>query len=185
MNPIEIAGVVFTVIYVLLAIYGNPWCWPAGIIGSAFYIYYNIDLKFYQDAILQFYYVLAGFYGWYYWVKNKGAETSAPIVNQPAKQLLPVLIIGIIIFPATGYVFHKLGNNKSYIDAFTTVFSFIATWLTARKVLQNWWLWMLVNSVLVYQYVAVQSYPTAGLYVFLTVMSVLGYYQWKKKLSAA
>ena len=71
----EYAGVLFGVIYVLLAARGNVWCWPAGIISSALYIYINIYHRLFQDAILQTYYVAAGFYGWWLW-KNPTKDPS-------------------------------------------------------------------------------------------------------------
>ena len=76
---IEYTAVVFGVIYVLLASRGNIWCWLAGIISSALYIYINLTHQLFQDAILQTYYVVVGFYGWWLW--NKKGNTEGISIN--------------------------------------------------------------------------------------------------------
>jgi len=182
MTPLEIAAVVFGVVYVILAGLGNPLCWPLGIIGSALYIVFNISLAYYQDAILQGYYVLAGFYGWYLWSRKSDAE-ELHFTSKSFAQLLPYIVTGLAVFPITGYLFSKIGNAYSYIDALTTVFSFIATWMTARKILESWIFWIVIDAILVYQYGLKHSYLTSGLYLFYTFISVWGYYKWQKQIS--
>lgn len=185
MSPLEITTVVLSVIYVILAGLEKPLCWPIGVLASVIAMLYSYELKYYQDAILQVYYILVGFYGWYIWLKkDKTQHTELHISTKTFKQLLPWFIGGAFAVPALGYLFAKLGNTYSYIDAFTTVFSFIATWLTARKVLQNWVMWVVVDAVLAYQFGIKQAYLLSGLYVFYSVISVWGYYNWQKKFAA-
>lgn len=185
MTPLEIAAVIFSVAYVILAALGNVWCWPIGIIASALYIIFSLSLNYYQDAILQGYYVLAGFYGWYVWAQKKGSREQLSFHSSSVNQLLPYIVLGLVLFPITGYIFSKWGNAYSYVDAFTTVFSFIATWMTARKILQNWLFWIVIDAILVYQFGLKHSYLTSGLYLFYTFMSVWGYYKWRKLIFAA
>ena len=185
MTPLEIAAVFFGVLYVILAIKSNVWCWPAGMISAALYIVFDLQLKYYQDGILQAFYVLAGVYGWVLWTKKK-EESAAPrtdLHSRTFKQMMPLLVAGLFLFPVAGYAFSKFGNAFSYLDAFTTVFSFIATYFTAKKVLENWIMWVILDIVFVLQYFLKDAYLTSGLYLFLTLMAVYGYYEWRKQLN--
>ncbi len=188
MNPIEIAAAVFGVLYVILAVKSNPWCWIAGIISAFLYIIFDIQLKYFLDAILQTYYVAAGVYGWYLWtsasIQTNGDEASKlPISTHSFRQLLPLIILGLALVPLLGYTFSKAGNANPYIDSATAVFSFIATYLTAKKILQSWQMWVAIDLVLIVQYFLKNAYVTSGFYLFLTVMAVYGYFEWKKSIS--
>jgi nicotinamide mononucleotide transporter len=188
MSALEISAALFGVVYVLLAIKGNAWCWPAGIISAALYIVFDIELKYFLDAILQCYYVLAGFYGWYLWTQSRerdAMKSDNTITSFPLQKLFPFLLLGTVLTPALGYVFAKAGNAYPYLDAATAVFSFIATYLTAKKVLENWLMWVFIDLVLIAQYAIKQAYITSGFYAFLAAMAVLGYLEWKKQLRTA
>lgn len=183
MSAIEIAAATFGVIYIVFAVKGKWWCWPFGIISAIVYIVFDIQLKYYLDAVLQTYYVFAGFYGWYLWTQNSGSETvAANIVIYSFKKLLPFLILGSVLMPALGYLFSTFGNAYPYIDAFTAVFSFIATYFTAKRILESWHIWIVVDMILVIQYFLKDAFVTSGFYLFLTVMAVYGYFEWRKQM---
>ena len=146
MNPVELAAALFGVLYVILAVRSNALCWIAGIASAVLYIVFDLQLKYFQDAILQTYYVVAGFYGWYLWTRISepsplGGNGKLTIVTYSISKLFPFLLLGTVLSPVFGYLFSKLGNAYSYIDAFTAVFSFIATYLTAKKIIENWISW--------------------------------------------
>jgi nicotinamide mononucleotide transporter len=184
MSPVEIAATVFTVAYVVLAAKGNIWCWPAGMIGSALILVCDIPAKYYQDAVLQAFYVLAGIYGWVMWTrKNAQSGEALKIESRTFRQIFPLLFAGLILFPAQGYLFNKFGNSYSYIDAFTTVFSFIATYFTAKKVLESWLMWVIIDFIFIIQYALKEMYFISVLNLFLTVMAVYGYYEWRKQIT--
>ncbi|HWB63993.1 MAG TPA: nicotinamide riboside transporter PnuC [Chitinophagales bacterium] len=183
MTPIEIIAVVFGVAYVLLAIKSNKWCWIAGIISSGLYIVFDLQLKYFQDAILQTYYVAAGAYGWYLWTRKPVGDASSPLAvnTKPFIEMLPLLGAGLLVFPVMGYGFSKIGNSFSYVDAFTTVFSFIATYYTAKKLIESWLMWVFLDLIFIMQYFLKHAYLTSGLYLFLTIMAVWGYIEWRKQ----
>lgn len=187
MNAVELGAAAFGVLYVILAVKSNPWCWMAGIVSSALYIFFDLQLKYYQDGILQLYYVLAGVYGWYLWTKiSNPSEMSSGhrliVQSYSYQKLIPVLILGAVLTPAFGYLFSRFGNSYSYIDSFTTVFSFIATYLTAKKIIESWQMWVLIDLVLILQYFLKGAYVSSGLYLFLAIMAFYGYLEWQKQI---
>lgn len=182
MKWLEISAVAFTVIYVILAIKGNPWCWIAGIIGAALTIIFDLQLRYYQDAVLQTYYVGAGIYGWKQWTKRKDTSDSFTVFSVDLNFFAPWLFIGFILTPLFGFIFSQLGNSFPYVDAFTTVFSFIATYLTAKKILESWLMWMVIDTVFIVQYFLKDAYWFTALFIFLTIMAYIGYSGWKKKI---
>lgn len=178
---IEHAAVFFSVVYVLLAVNANFWCWASGIVAAALYIVFDLELKYYQDAILQLYYVFAGIYGMYLWRKHKdNLSTELKISKWKWKEHTTLLAVGLVLFPLFGFAFSKFGNSFPYLDAFTTVFSFIATYLTAQKILESWLMWIALDLIFIAQYHLKMAEATAILYLFYVIISVMGYLRWQK-----
>lgn len=182
---LEYTAVACGVIYVALATRGIIWCWPFGILSALLYIFINAQHDLYQDAILQSYYVLAGCYGWWMWHKKETQADTAGIISFSPMQNLKWLLTGMALFPAMGYAFSNFGNSLPYLDAAVTVFSFIATWMTARKILQSWLFWIAIDITAAIMYFLKGLHATTGLYLFFTAAAIYGYYEWRKQMRAA
>ncbi|MEY1639743.1 nicotinamide riboside transporter PnuC [Tenuifilum osseticum] len=185
-NYIELIGAITGLIYLYLEIKQRVWLWPLGIITSAFYIYIFYESKFYADMGLQFYYLFISIYGWYHWLFGGAvkAKNSLPVTNTPKSNYLPLLAASVAFFVIIRYILvHYTDSPVPTGDAFTTALSIIATWMLARKYIEHWWLWVVVNSVSLALYLYKGLYPTSVLFVFYTTMSVVGYYQWKQEKS--
>ena len=180
---LEYTAVVFGIIYVLLASRSIIWCWLTGIISSALYIYINIYHHLFQEAILQTYYVVAGFYGWWLWNKKGNAKDEISINSFSLQKNLMLIFFGALLVPIFGFGFSKLGNSLSYFDAAVTVFSFTATWMTAKKILENWLFWIVIDVVAAVMYFVKGLHATSGLYIFFSIIAVYGYFEWKKELN--
>lgn len=179
----EYLAVALGVIYVLLATRSNVWCWLAGIVSSGIYIYINITHQLYQDAILQTYYVIAGFYGWWLWSRPAPKEESlGQVQSYTFSQNLKLIGGGALLVPVFGFAFAKLGNSLSYFDSAVTIFSFIATWMTAKKIIENWLFWIVIDIVAACMYYIKHLELTAALYIFFAAIAIYGYFQWRKQL---
>ena len=177
---LEILSVVFSLVFLILVIRENIWCWPFGIISSALSIVLFYQIKLYSESILYIFYVIMGFYGWYRWQKFQSTQ-SFHIRKWRLPQHLRVILIGILLMIGLGYYFDKKTDAAiPYADAFSTMFSFIATYLEAHKVLSTWIYWILINGFTVglYWYKGVHIY--AGLMVIYFVFSFIGWYSWNK-----
>jgi len=179
---IEITGAVLGLLFLFFEIRQSAWLWPTGILSSLFYIYIFYAAQFYADMGLQVYYVVVSIYGWYYWLKGKREEEDKlPVVRLKARLAQLLALFTILIFVLIAYVLvHFTDSPLPYWDAFTTALSITATWMLARKILEQWWLWIIVNLVSLGLYVYKGLYPTVVLFAFYTLMSFVGYRQWKK-----
>ncbi|MCC7332138.1 MAG: nicotinamide mononucleotide transporter [Flavobacteriales bacterium] len=177
---IEIIAVLFGVVYVVLAAKNNNFCWIFGIIGSAISIYlFIVYAKLYAEALLYFYYVIAGIYGWIIWKKQK---VSDEVYQHSFYKHIVIVTIGTLLsfalYKMVTYFF--VDAQRPLIDSFTTIFSFIATYLTAKKWIENWLYWVVIDLVSTFLYFSRGLEIYALLMVANTLIALYGYFSWKK-----
>ncbi|MCH2213827.1 MAG: nicotinamide riboside transporter PnuC [Flavobacteriales bacterium] len=179
---LELVAVGFNLCYVILAAIRSIWCWPFGIVGSALSIWLFVDSKIYAEAILFSYYVLMGFYGWWNWKKSDDpSRTSLRIItfsvwSHGLIALLGVLLTAVLFFTLKGLT----DAEMPLLDSFTTVFSFIATWMVAKKILENWIYWIVLNFLTIFLYFSRDLSLYAILSALYVILSVYGYISWRK-----
>ncbi|MFA8433634.1 MAG: nicotinamide riboside transporter PnuC [Marinifilaceae bacterium] len=184
-NYIEVLGTVAGLIYLYLEIKQKIWLWPLGIITSALYVYVFFTSKFYADMGLQVYYLVVSVYGWYFWLKGKSTELGEKlcVTHITPRLFLSLFGVNALIYAFLVYVLVNFTDSPlPYWDAFTTSLSIVATWMLARKILEQWLVWVVVNAVSLGLYLYKGLYPTSVLFLFYTSMAVVGYYQWKKDM---
>ncbi len=180
---IEWIAVGFNLVFVLLIIKENKWGWPFGIIGSLLSIYIFIVSKYYSEAILYSYYVFMGIYGWVRWSSNSRGQLL--VREWSVMKHLLSLVTGLILFMALGFGFSEFSDaDKPYYDSFSTVFSFIATYMEAQKILSAWIYWIILNAYSVWLYMSKGLEVYGFLMVFYTILSVAGYIRWRKSMQA-
>jgi nicotinamide mononucleotide transporter len=183
-NWIEIVGVTTGLVYIFLSIKQNIWCWLFGIISSALYLFVFFDSKIYADMLLQAYYVIMGVYGWIHWAgaDRLDKKTQVPVLRLNIKEAMGLLAITLVLFVGIAlFLIYFTDSTIPWIDAFTTSLSFTATWMLARKILEHWLIWVVVNTVSIALYFYRGLYPTIILFVVLTILAVIGYIEWKKE----
>ena len=80
-----------------------------------------------------------------------------------------------------GYIFDQYSNQANpYLDAFTTIFSLMATFMVAKKVLENWIYWIVIDLLSIQLYAHRDLNLTAVLFALYTVIAVVGYFRWRK-----
>ncbi len=142
-----------------------------------------IDAKLYSEAVLYLFYVVIGFYGWYHWSKKKGGglQASMRIIDWPWTGHLVVLVLGAMLVLPLGYFMEQMQANNPYLDAATTVFSFIASYMQARKILSSWYYWIVLNAISIVLY-SIRELPIyAALAALYLVLSFVGWQAWRKK----
>jgi len=179
-SALEWAGVVTAFACIVLAAMGHILNWPVSIISSAAYAVLYYRFKLYGDSFLQLYFLATAVYGWYYWLKREKRHEK-PIVQLSASGwLIAIAAIAILAALLSVFLDNYTNTDVPYIDGFCTAMSFVAQILMARKVLQNWVLWIIVDvcyvPLLLYKGLA----STAVLYAVLVVLAVLGYVEWKR-----
>lgn len=184
-NYIELAGTIFGLFYIILSIKQNIWCWPIGLITSALYIYVFFVTGFYADMGLQVYYLIVSIYGWYFWLYGgKSKKQDNLKISKVGFWLSVYLILATaILFGVIAFILVNFTDSViPYWDAFTTAASFVATWMLARKIIEHWLIWIIVDSVSLGLYIYKGLYPTVILFAVYTVLAIIGYIEWKKEL---
>lgn len=182
---LEIIGTLIGLVYLWLEYRASIYLWIASIIMPAVYlfVYYNAGL--YADFGINIYYLLAAVYGWWVWKygnKEKQGE-ELPITRMPrgkwkmaaAMYLVFQLLIAWILIRYTD-------SNVPWCDAFTTALSMVAMWMLARKYLEQWLVWIVVDVVSVALYLYKGLFFTAGLYALYAIIAVYGYWNWKNMM---
>lgn len=185
-NWVEITGTIFGIAYVFLSIKQNILTWFLGLITSLLYIYVFYVSKFYADMALQFYYVWISIYGWFIWTRGKQTQQGReilPVVKINRKQIIILSIVSFVLWIAIYLILYKYTDSPVPIgDAFTTAFSIVATWMLARKILEHWLIWIVVDFVSLLLYLWKGLYPTSLMFIIYTLAAGWGYWEWKKDL---
>lgn len=184
MQTLEIIGVVIGLIYLYLEYTANKWLWPLGVLMPIVYVWIFYQSKFYADMGIHIYYFFASIYGWIRWTRNKIDEKQPKISHTPKQRIAPLSVIGAIIFALIAFILIRFTDSPvPYGDSFTTTVSIIGMWMLAQKYVEQWWLWVAVNVVSCGLYVWKGLYPTAGLFAVYSVISVMGYYKWRRMMA--
>ncbi|WP_018476922.1 nicotinamide riboside transporter PnuC [Pontibacter roseus] len=183
MSLVELIGVIAGIAGVWLAAKQNIWTWPISIIGVAAYVYVFYEVRLYADMGLNAFYVISSFYGWYEWLYG-GKGHGERQVTRVGRQELTVLLVLVVLFTAgLGYFLDNYTDaDLSYTDSATTAVSLMAYWMMARKRLENWIVWLVVDVVYVGVYLYKELYLTTFLYLVFLVLAAMGYLDWKRDL---
>ncbi len=181
-NWIEFLGTVLSIIYLYLSIKQRIGLWLFGFLCSLLYVIVFFQAKFYADMSLQFYYLAVSIYGWFSWKgKSKKAESVLSISKTSIKSGIEMFFIAVVIYFFYYYILSQFTDSPlPRADSFTTALSIIATWMLARKKLEHWLLWIVVDSVSAGLYIYKGLYITSILFVIYTIMAIVGYYQWRR-----
>jgi nicotinamide mononucleotide transporter len=180
MTLVEAIATFFGLICVWLTVKQNILCWPTGIVQVTLYIFVFYDARLYSDMILHIIYVIINVYGWYHWLygNKEKEELNVSLVGKWIWMWLIICVLGTL---AWGYVMATYTNAAlPYFDSFITAASLIAQWLMARKIVESWWFWIVVDIVAVGVYFVKGLYITTGLYAVFLVMATMGYFEWQR-----
>jgi nicotinamide mononucleotide transporter len=184
MSVWEIIGTVLGVAGVWLMIRQNIWGWPVGLAQVAVYAWVFFGAKLYSDVILQFFFFAIQGYGWWHWMTNKhtAAHSDLPVTRLPMRSLLGWIALGAIATAGWGAYMGTTDASLPHWDAFILVFSLIAQWMQARKKLECWAGWLVVNTVAIGVYWVKDLRLTAALYVIFWTMALWGWREWRRTM---
>ena len=182
-HTLEIIGTFVGLVYLWLEYKASIWLWIASIIMPAIYIFVYYEAGLYADFGINIYYLGAAVYGWFIWkYGNKSKEQKElPITCIPNKSWLKSLIVFIVTLIIIAWLLiNYTDSNVPWWDAFTTALSIIGMWMLARKDLEQWWVWFVVDVISVGLYIYKELYFTAGLYGLYATIAIFGWLNWKK-----
>jgi len=182
-RPIEIIAVCCGLVNVTLVVKRSIWNYPFGIVMVSLYAKIFYEHQLYSDAILQIYFFFFQFYGLYYWLKGKSEDGKVVVNPLSPKKFQIYLAFALIFWVAWSYTMGQLTDASfPYWDGAIAVLSMLAQFLLARKHLENWYLWIVVNILAIGLFTVKDLQPTAALYCVFLVLSIIGLVQWRRSL---
>lgn len=180
LTPLEAAGVAFGVLYLVLAIRQNILCWPAALIGVLLSLVLFYEAKLYMEAALQIFYAAMAFYGWWQWRNgaSRVLESALPVSVWPMRTHALAIGATLAASALVGAALARTDAAFPYLDTFTSVAAVVTTYMVAKKVLENWIYWFVIDAIGVYLYAARGLYLYAALFVLYLVLVVFGYCRW-------
>lgn len=193
MSYIEFFGTIFNIVCVWLAVKRNIWTWPIGLLGVVLYFFLFYQIQLYSDMIEQVYFFIMSFVGWSIWLRNRSnKENNNQEVNiqyNTKRENIFYLVAIIVATIILGYgmsnihlIFPQIFTEPAsypYLDALTTIMSFAATILMARRKFECWYLWILVDIIGIWLYYTKGVKFIALEYVLFLVMASRGLWEWR------
>lgn len=186
MSPLELVAAVLGLVAVWLIVGERLLAWPFGILTGTLYIVIFVQARLYAGALLQVIYVGLQCYGWVSW-SRRGADGARLVVTRARWRTLAIAgLVGAAGTLALGTALARYTDQAlPYWDSFVTAFSLVAQWMVARKLIENWALWFVVDVVAAGLYAVLGLHFTAVLYTAYLGLAVAGWRQWHASLLAA
>ena len=179
----EIVAVVAAIAYLGFAIRQQIICWLFAAISTAIYIWLFIEAKLYMESVLNVFYLLMAGYGWHVWRSGGQDGHNRPVVIWPRNTHLVAIAVLGLVSALNGYVLSSFSDAAfPYIDSLTTWFAVWGTFLVARKVLENWWYWLLIDIASIFIYWSRDLQLTSLLFVVYVIMIPFGLVSWTKSM---
>ncbi len=180
-SGLEITAVLFAILYLVLAIRENIWCWPCAMVSTAIFVWLFIGARLYMESVLNIFYFIMAVYGWFVWRSGDSDKQALPVSVWSAATHLTAVLMIIVLTAVSGYALVSFTDAAyPYVDSATTFAAIWATFLVARKVLENWWYWLLIDAVSILIYWSRGLELTALLFVVYVVMIPFGLVSWTR-----
>ena len=175
----EVLAVLSAIIYLILAVKQNIKCWYAAIFSSGLYFFIMYSAGLYMESVLQIFYIAMAFYGWSQWRVSEDNNTKLLVrtwkVSNHVKAILSIIILSII----SGYFLEKYTNAAlPFIDGLTTWGAIIATYMVAKRLLENWIYWFVIDSISIFLFMSRGLFLTALLFFVYLIIIYFGYKSW-------
>ena len=187
---LELLGVLTGIVYLWLEYRASIYLWIAGIIMPAIYIFVYYDAGLYADFAVNIYYLVIALYGWLAWKtgfrlfgKQDKSDAELAISRTPAKTWIGIVAVYIAtqLFIAWLLICYT-DSTVAWADSFTTALSIVGMWMLARKYIEQWWVWCVVDVASSALYIYKGLHFTALLYAVYAIIAIFGYYKWKKMI---
>ena len=180
-SGLEVTAVVFAIAYLLLAIRQNIWCWLCAGISTAIYVWLFFSARLYMESALNGFYFAMAIYGWIVWTSGRSNGHERPVVLWPWQTHATALTAIGVLSGVNGYLLRRYTDAAfPYVDSLTTWSAIWATFLVARKVLENWWYWLVIDSVSVIIYWVRDLQFTSLVFVAYVIMIPFGIVSWTR-----
>ena len=181
---LQIVGTLLGLLYLWLEYRANIWLWIVGAIMPMVHGVLYLSSGIYADAMMQLYYVFAGIYGLYVWLRGaKRAEKVVNIQYTPTKWIIPLVVVYAVLHVAMYYLLSEFTDSRvPFFDSMSTALSIVAMWMLSRKLVEQWLVWLVVDMISVGLYLYKGIPITAMLYTLYCALAIAGYMRWRRQV---
>ena len=181
---LEIFAVCSAILYLILAANEDVRCWYAALFSSILYMYIMYTAGLMMESFLQIFYICMAIYGWYIWSSKINVEQELKIRSWKMQYHLYTITIVTLLAIITGFFLEKYTQAAlPFLDAFTTWGAIITTYMVAKKIIENWIYWFVIDSISIYLFMSRELYLTSLLFFIYLIIIIFGYRSWMKKLN--
>jgi len=193
-TPWELVAVCLGLAYLALAMRESLWCWPAAFVSTVIYTWLFWQVALLMDSMLNVYYMGMAVFGWWSWVRvNKSDDSLPEAADTPPEPIQKIVswrwqnhfiaIAAVVTLSVISAALLRRYTEAAwpFWDSFTTWGSVLTTYMVAKKVLENWLYWIVIDAVAMVLYIERGLYPTALLFAVYLVMVVYGYFAWRRR----
>jgi nicotinamide mononucleotide transporter len=175
----EVFAALLGVGYIVFAARESQWCWPMAFISTLIYTLLFWEGQLPMQALLNFYYMGMAIYGYGLWRRHGNDENNLAISSWAWPKHVLFLITGTgLSWAIATYLIAMDASQRPYLDAAITVFSVMNTWLMARKIIQNWLYWIVIDAAAIALYFDTGYYATMALFALYTILATVGFISW-------
>jgi nicotinamide mononucleotide transporter len=184
MSLLDWFGLITGVICVYLIVKENDWNWLIGIANSVILLFVFLKGSLFAQVGLQALYIVEGFFGWYKWLqRDKVTKEKVVKINKITfKNIIACFVIEVVGVAVLYYVFKNTQDPAPFLDSLITVSSIVAELMLCWKLYESWLIYLLTDLISIGLLISQRMYITMGTYVALSVLCVMGLYQWYKSL---
>ena len=181
-SPWEAAGAALGLAYLLLAVRRNLLCWFCAFASTAIYLVLFARAALYMQSLLQVFYLVMAVYGFIDWRKGRSESGEVLIRTWTPQQHVTAAVMVIVAASINGWLLAKTDAASPYIDSLVTWGSVVTTWMVARRVIENWLYWIVIDGIAAWLYFTQGLLATTLLFVIYLGIVVRGYFAWRREL---
>jgi nicotinamide mononucleotide transporter len=181
-SPWEAAAAAIGLAYLLLAVRRNLLCWLCAFVSTSIYLVLFARRAWYMQSLLQVFYLAMAVYGFIDWRKGRTAEGEVVVRSwTPARHAIAAAAV-VAASAVNGWVLAQYTDAAApYVDSFVGWGSVVTTWMAARRVIENWLYWVVVDGVAAWLYFSQGLLATTLLFLIYLGIVIHGYFVWRRE----
>jgi nicotinamide mononucleotide transporter len=184
LNLTEVFGFITGGVCVWLTVRQQIWSWPVGLANNVFFIALFFNARLFADMALQFVYIVLGILGWYWWLRGGERRSRLHVSHaSPATLASLAVLVAAATWGLTLFL-RSVGDAAPFLDALTTTLSLAAQYLLTRKLIENWYVWIVADIIYIGLYAHRDLPLTAALYALFLGLCLLGLREWRRSMVA-
>jgi nicotinamide mononucleotide transporter len=182
-NFLEILGVLVGLVYLYLEYNASVYLWIASVIMPAIYLVVFYGAGLYADTAINIYYLGIAVYGWFAWKYSGGERKELPISHITTRHSIAMVVLYVVMQVTISLaLLHFTDSDVAWFNGLTSALSIVGMWMLARKWIEQWIVWIVVDILSAALYSHKGLYLTAILYGAYAVIAIFGYMKWQKIL---